>query len=157
MSIQLFLTFKIHYWHSLTNTVSNRQLKQFSKPWITSGLRKSIKVKNSLLQSGDLVNYKIYRNKICSLRACLHGGGGPQIGEVTCGGLPHLSCKLDQIKMRDYVDRRVTSPKRVTSPSWGPPPPCKQDLTLLSKTNYYHAFFAENLNNMKNTWNWINS
>ena len=108
MSIQLFLTFKIHYWHSLTNTVSNRQLKQFSKPWITSGLRKSIKVKNSLLQSGDLVNYKIYRNKICSLRACLHGGGGPQIGEVTCGGSPHLSCKLDQIKMRDYVDRRVT-------------------------------------------------
>ena len=22
------------------------------------------------------------------LRACLHGGGGPQIGEVTCGGSP---------------------------------------------------------------------
>ena len=34
--------------------------------------------------------------------------GGPQIGEVTCGGSPHLSCKRDQIKMRDYVDRRVT-------------------------------------------------
>ena len=95
MSIQLFLTFKIHYWHSLTNTVSNRQLKQFSKPWITSGLRKSIKVKNSLLQSADLVNYKIYRNKISSL-------------------------------------------------------------TRLSKKNYYHAFFAENLNNKKNTWNGIN-
>ena len=42
------------------------------------------------------------------LRACLHGGGGPQIGEVTCGGSPHLSCERDQIKMRDYVDRRVT-------------------------------------------------
>ena len=27
------------------------------------------------------------------LRACLHGGGRPQIGEVTCGGSPHLSCK----------------------------------------------------------------
>ena len=26
-------------------TVSNRKLKQFSKPWITSGLRKSIKIK----------------------------------------------------------------------------------------------------------------
>ena len=24
------------------------------------------------------------------------------------------------------MDRRVTPPKRVTSPSWGPPPPCKQ-------------------------------
>ena len=31
-----------------------------------------------------------------------HGGGGPQVGEVTCGGLPHLTCKRDQIKMRDY-------------------------------------------------------
>ena len=39
------------------------------------------------------------------LRACLHGGGGPQIGEVTCGGSPHLSCKRDQLEMRDYVDR----------------------------------------------------
>ena len=63
------------------------------------------------------------------LRACLHGGGGPQIGEVTCGGSPHLSCKRDQIKMRDYMDRRVTPPKRVTLPTWGSPPPCKQALT----------------------------
>ena len=53
-------------------------------------------------------------------RTCLHGGGGPQIGEVTCDGSPHLSCKRDQIKMRDYMDRRVTPPKRVTSPTWGP-------------------------------------
>ena len=45
-----------------------------------------------------------------------HGGGGPQTCEVTCGGSPHLSCKRDQIKMRDYMDRQVTSP------TWGPPP-----------------------------------
>ena len=62
--------------------------------------------------------------------ACLHGGGGPQVGEVTCGGSPHLSCKRDQIKMRDYMDRRVTPPKRVTSPTWDPPPPYKQALYL---------------------------
>ena len=37
-------------------------------------------------------------------RSSLHGGGGPQIGEVTGGGSPHISCKQDQIKMRDYVD-----------------------------------------------------
>ena len=55
----------------------------------------------------------------------MEGGGGPQIGEVTRGGSPHLSCKRDQIKMRDYMDRRVTPLKRVTSPTWGPPPPCK--------------------------------
>ena len=46
------------------------------------------------------------------------GGKGPQIGEVTCGGSQLLSCKRDQIKMRDYMDRRVTPPKRVTSPTW---------------------------------------
>ena len=59
----------------------------------------------------------------------LHGGGGPQIGEVTCGGSPRLSYKRDQIKMRNYMDRRVTPPKRVSSPTWGPSPPCKQALS----------------------------
>ena len=32
--------------------------------------------------------------------------------------------------MRDYMDRRVTPPKRVTSPTWGPPSPCKEALRL---------------------------
>ena len=41
-----------------------------------------------------------------------------------------LSCKRDLIKMRDYMDRWVTPSKRVTSPTWGPPPPCKQALRL---------------------------
>ena len=45
-----------------------------------------------------------------------------RIGEVTCGGSPHLSCKRDKIDMRDCLDRWVTSP------TWGPPPPCKQAL-----------------------------
>ena len=63
-----------------------------------------------------------------TLRACLHEGGGPRVGEVTCGGLPHLTCKRDHIKMRDYMDTWVTPPKRVTSPTWDPPPPCKQVL-----------------------------
>ena len=63
------------------------------------------------------------------LRACLHGGGGPQVGAVTFGGSPHLSCKRDQIKMRDNMDRRATPPKRVTSPTWDPPPPCIQALS----------------------------
>ena len=58
-----------------------------------------------------------------SLRACLRGGGGPHVGEVTCDGSPYLSCKRDQVKMRDYMDRRV-----ITSPTLGPPPPCKQTL-----------------------------
>ena len=45
-------------------------------------------------------------------------------------GSPHLSCKRDQIKMRDYMDRRVTPPKWVTMPTWGPPRPCKQALKV---------------------------
>ena len=72
----------------------------------------------------------VFYNHFGSFRACLHEGGGSQVGEVTCGGLPHLTCKRDHIKMRDYMDRRATPPKRVTSPIWGPPPPCKQALTV---------------------------
>ena len=66
----------------------------------------------------------------------LHGKMRPRLGGLPyladratrLGGLPHLSCKHDQIKMRDYMERRVTPPRRVTSPTWGPPPPCKQAL-----------------------------
>ena len=49
------------------------------------------------------------------LAVSLHGGGGPQVGEVTCGWSPHLSSKRDQIKKRDFTDRRVTPP------TWAPP------------------------------------
>ena len=66
----------------------------------------------------------------------LHEGGGPQVGEVTCGGLPHLTCKRDHIKMRDCMDRRVTPPTRVTSPTWGPPPSCKQALIPQAKISW---------------------
>ena len=56
------------------------------------------------------------------------------------GGLPHLSCKHDQIKMRDYMARRVTPLRRVTPPTWGPPPPCKQALKLfLLYHNHFNA------------------
>ena len=60
--------------------------------------------------------------KMRQLRACLHEGGGPRIGEVTCGKLPHLTCKRDHIKVIDYLDRWVTPPisKQVTLPTWGP-------------------------------------
>ena len=53
--------------HAPMKTISNRKAKQLSKPWITKGIRISIKVKNELYASGDTANYKIYRNKICTL------------------------------------------------------------------------------------------
>ena len=28
--------------------------------------------------------------------------------------------------MKDFMNRWITPPKRVISPTWGPPPPCKQ-------------------------------
>ena len=55
--------------------------------------------------------------RLVTCKGVFHEGRGPQVGEVTCGGLPHLTCKRDHIKMRDYMDRRVTPPKRVTSPT----------------------------------------
>ena len=53
--------------HAPIKTISNLKVKQFSKPWITKGLRKSIRVKNKLYASDDRVKYKMYRNRICTL------------------------------------------------------------------------------------------
>ena len=56
----------------------------------------------------------------------------------------YLSCKRDQIKMRDYMDKRVTPSKRVTSPTWGPPPPRKQAL------NQHRSGRLHNLTSLRN-------
>ena len=53
--------------HAPMKTISNRKAKQFCKPWITKGLRKSIRVKNKLYASHDRVKYKMHRNRICTL------------------------------------------------------------------------------------------
>ena len=82
--------------HAPLKTVSKRKAKQLSKPWITRGLRKSIKIKNDLFYSGDTATYKLYRNKILSF-------------------------------------------------------------SRQSKRLYYHSYFSSNLNNMKKTWEGINT
>ena len=48
-------------------TLSRHRAKQISKPWVTQGIRKSIKVKNNLYYSGEKDLHKIYRNKISTL------------------------------------------------------------------------------------------
>ena len=58
-----------------------------------------------------------YSSSLCLFRVCLHGGGGPQVGEVTHGGSPHLSCKCDHIKMRDYMDRWLPHLNGLGSPT----------------------------------------
>ena len=50
--------------HAPLKPLSKRNLKQLRKPWIIKGIRRSIKIKNSLYSSGDLLHYKLYRNKI---------------------------------------------------------------------------------------------
>ena len=53
--------------HAPFKTLWKRKAKQFSRPWITKGLRKAIKVKNRLFYSGDIFKYKLYINRIVSL------------------------------------------------------------------------------------------
>ena len=47
--------------------LSKRKLKSFSKPWITSGIRQSIKIKNKLFVRGEHAKYIYYRNKLTTL------------------------------------------------------------------------------------------
>ena len=72
------------------------------------------------------------------LRTCLHGGGGPQVGEVTClGGVTHLSLILIWSHLHDGCGDLPN----VTSPIWCPTPLCEQALTeSLDKTNNPRVF-----------------
>ena len=82
--------------HAPLKPISKRSLKKQRKPWITKGIRRSIKIKNSLYYSGDIKTYKVYRNKILML-------------------------------------------------------------TRISKRNFFHNYFEDNLTNIKKTWEGINN
>jgi len=77
----------------------------------------------------SLASSRSHENETVSrLRARLHGVGEPHEGEVTrLGGVTRLHDRWGD-NMRDYVDRGVTPPKRVTSPASDPPSPRKQAL-----------------------------
>ena len=69
---KLFSTFfnkvnKLINKHAPIKTISRRKAKQSSKPWVTRGIRASIKVKNKLFHTNNLTQYKIYRNYIVTL------------------------------------------------------------------------------------------
>ena len=53
--------------HAPLRSISNRKQKFLAKPWLTAGLRKSIRVKNNLFYTSDRDKYKLYRNKIIYL------------------------------------------------------------------------------------------
>ena len=66
-----------------------------------------------------------------SLWARLHGGGGPQVGEVTClGGVTRLSIQ-SVILIWSRLHDEWGDPPHVISPTWGLPPPCKQALNVI--------------------------
>lgn len=69
---KLFSTFynklnKVVNRHAPFKPISKRKMKTLLKPWITKGIRKSIRTKNKLLALGDREQYKLYRNKISNL------------------------------------------------------------------------------------------
>ena len=80
--------------------------------------------------------------------ACLHGCGGAlkrarRVTPPWLRGLPGLPClggslqllrKSDQINMRNYEDRWVSPPKRITSPIRRPRPPYKYDRSKLESS-----------------------
>ena len=83
------------------------------------------------------------------LRACLHGGGGPQVGDVTClGGVTCLSIE-SLILIWSRLHNRWGDPPHVTSPIWGPPLPCKQALSLVVKSCTTLARIVEYCDNRK--------
>ena len=53
--------------HAPLKTISKRKLKQSIKPWITKGIRRSIKIKNKLFHSNNNTKYKLYRNYLVTL------------------------------------------------------------------------------------------
>ena len=65
-----------------------------------------------------------------------HGENSPQLSGLPVsvdratrlGEVPHFTCERDQEIKRDSMERVVTPPRRGTSPSRGPPPPCEQAL-----------------------------
>ena len=67
-----------------------------------------------------------------------HGENSPQLSGLPAsadratrlGEVPHFTCERNQEIKRDCMERLVTPPKRGTSPTWGPPPPCEQALTF---------------------------
>ena len=88
---------------------------------------------------GGYPTLKHLHGKICPR---LRGLPGLADRATYLSGSPHLSGKRDQIKMREYMDRRVTPPKPVTSPTWCPPPPSKQAVSLHLKLSI-HKFERE--------------
>ena len=73
---------------------------------------------------------------LCLIRACLHRGGGPQVGEVTrSGGITRLSIQ-SLVLLWSRLHVRWGNPPHVTSLTWGTPPSCKQAFSDQGSWNF---------------------
>ena len=153
--------------HAPFKTLSKRKAKQFSKPWITKGLRKSIKIKNRLFYSGDILKYKLYRNRIVSLSRLskrLHYEAyftaNLKNMKKTWEGINELLNRQRNRKQVSTLQRPNNSgvtqnPAEITNifnhyfASIGPrlarniPSPRKNFQDYLAGTNYYKSFFFD--------------
>ena len=91
----------------------------------------------------DLSSLTLLLTNLLTLKS-LHGKMWPRLRGLPgledrtthLGGSPHLSCKRDQIKMRNYMERRVLPPERVSTPTKVPPPrACHKLLKSCSKNS----------------------
>ena len=76
-----------------------------------------------------------------TIRAFLHGGGGPSVGGVTRLSIQSL------ILMWSRLHVRWGNPPHVTSPTWGPPPSCKQALNRFHSRGQHLCKFYWNKRN----------
>ena len=73
---------------------------------------------------------------LCLIRACLHRGGGPQVGEVTRLGGEIRQSIQSLVLMWSRLHVRWGNPPHVTSLTWGTPPSCKQAFTDQGSWNF---------------------
>ena len=78
------------------------------------------------------------------LRACLHGGRGLQVGEVTRLSIQSLILIWSSLHDRWDDHMRYCMDRRVTPPTWGPPPPRKQALKFKTRTLFSRFSAAHN-------------
>ena len=78
------------------------------------------------IQNTELGHHLRATNQCNHLRDCLHGGGDPRSGEVTRLGGGNLPFQIIFVLTWSRLHDRWGYPPRVTSPTWCPPPLCKQ-------------------------------
>ena len=108
------------YTHLETFTWQNlTPAERVTLPWVPEvflacggifGVGRRTKPREKLFRAGHYKDLTETGNRAKKVSGTLGRVAGLADRATRLGGSPHLSCKRDQIKMRDYMDRRVTPP-----------------------------------------------